>query len=112
MNATSDKQGVCVMENLTSGKSVTTTVSAPKSTATMAGVNAEWIVEDYSSDGKAVSFVGFGDVRFSGCVVGGSQGGKHEVQDSEIYDLALDGVVVARAELAGEDVVVVTRERM
>ncbi|OKP00966.1 hypothetical protein PENSUB_7547 [Penicillium subrubescens] len=41
VNVTSPKRGICIVENRTSGQSVTTIISAPKSTATLQGVNAE-----------------------------------------------------------------------
>ncbi|RDW63081.1 uncharacterized protein DSM5745_10192 [Aspergillus mulundensis] len=103
--------GVCIMENLTSGESVTTTVSAPKSTATLAGLNAEWVVEDYSSGGEAVPFVGFGEVRFEGCAAGLGDGREVGLdgEQMEVYELVLGGVVAAGVEVGG-DGVVVTRE--
>ncbi|RAL14680.1 concanavalin A-like lectin/glucanase, partial [Aspergillus homomorphus CBS 101889] len=54
--------GVCVVENRSSGASVTQTLTAPKSTATLAGRTAEWVVEGFASaldEADAVPFVGF-----------------------------------------------------
>ncbi|KAH2128541.1 hypothetical protein KXV68_001658, partial [Aspergillus fumigatus] len=67
VNVTAPNRGVCMVENLSTGETVSKTVSAPKSTATIAGWNAEWVVEDFESAGESVPFVAFDQVRFEGC---------------------------------------------
>jgi hypothetical protein len=66
--------GTVILENLSTGQSVTQAVSAPYSSAALGGQNAEWIVEDFESDGGLVAFADFGTVVFSSAVAGtGSQ---------------------------------------
>ncbi|KAL4745233.1 hypothetical protein BDW72DRAFT_186959 [Aspergillus terricola var. indicus] len=43
------KQGIYIVENRTSGQSVTMTVRAPKIKATLQGVNVESVIEDFQS---------------------------------------------------------------
>ena len=68
VTATSTSTGTVVMENLTTGKTVTQSVSAPSSSSHLGGQNAEWIVEDFDSGGSQVAFANFGTVTFTGCV--------------------------------------------
>lgn len=86
VNATSPKRGICIVENQTSGQSVTTTVSAPKSTATLQGVNAEWVVEDFQSENNLVPFTGFNSIQFGGCVAEAA-GVEYGLEDATIYQL-------------------------
>ncbi|KAJ6084470.1 hypothetical protein N7486_011270 [Penicillium sp. IBT 16267x] len=109
VNATSASKGICIVENLTTGESATQAVSAPKSTATLAGRSVEWVVEDFSTEGNPVDFVGFGDVQFHGCVAEDSVGGMHGTEGTTIYDLVIDGVVVADADVVDGSTVIVTR---
>ncbi|KNG80057.1 hypothetical protein ANOM_011760, partial [Aspergillus nomiae NRRL 13137] len=68
VESTSSSEGVAVIENLTTGKNVTVTASAPAATATLTGQNAEWILEDLAVDGDGLTFVDFGEATFTGCV--------------------------------------------
>ncbi|KAF7631672.1 hypothetical protein AFLA_012526 [Aspergillus flavus NRRL3357] len=74
VESTSNSEGVAVIENLTTGKNVTVTASAPAATATLTGQNAEWILEDLAVDGDGLTFVDFGEATFTGCVA--KAGGK------------------------------------
>ncbi|KAB8248782.1 peptidase A4 family-domain-containing protein [Aspergillus flavus] len=65
VESTSNSEGVAVIENLTTGKNVTVTASAP-ATATLTGQNAEWILEDLAVDGDGLTFVDFGEATFTG----------------------------------------------
>ncbi|KAF5365899.1 hypothetical protein D9757_011051 [Collybiopsis confluens] len=60
IQATSATSGTVTLDNNTQQKSVSKTLKAPSSTATLAGQNAEWIVEDFSVNGGLVNFVDFG----------------------------------------------------
>jgi hypothetical protein len=68
ITSSSDSTGTAVLENLSSGQSVTQQLSAPSSSSTLGGQNAEWIVEDFESGSSLVSFADFGTVVFSNCV--------------------------------------------
>jgi len=63
--AISSDEGICSIENQ-AGDSAAVTLTAPSSTAVLTGQNAEWIVEDFTSDGL-VPFADFGTVTFTGC---------------------------------------------
>ncbi|KAF2085963.1 hypothetical protein K490DRAFT_45638 [Saccharata proteae CBS 121410] len=63
VTSTSSKAGKAVIENLTTGKTVTKSLT---SSSALGGENAEWIVEDYESGGSLVNFADFGTVLFTG----------------------------------------------
>jgi len=66
VHATSTTTGTVVLENVSTGKSVTENVEAPDSAAALKGQNAEWIVEDFEEGDSLVPFANFGTVVFSG----------------------------------------------
>jgi hypothetical protein len=68
ITSSSSSKGKIVMENMTTGKSVTQSVSAPSSSSHLGGQNAEWIVEDFDEGGSQVAFANFGTVTFTDCV--------------------------------------------
>lgn len=108
VNATSTSRGVCIVENQTSGQSVTTTVSAPKGTATLQGVNVEWVVEDFQSGDRLVPFAGFDRVQFGSC---GAQaaGIEYGLENATVYELMQDGEMLAHVQVVNTSEVVVTR---
>lgn len=59
------KAGTAVIENLTTGKTVSKSLS---SSSSLCGENAEWIVEDFEENGSLVNFADFSSVTFSGAV--------------------------------------------
>ncbi|KAL4955087.1 peptidase A4 family-domain-containing protein [Aspergillus filifer] len=67
VEASSSSQGVAIIENLSSGQTATQALSAPKPTATLAGLNADWIVEDFQSGDSIVALADFGEIVFTGC---------------------------------------------
>ena len=68
VHSTSSSKGTVVMENLTTGKSVSVSVSAPSSSSHLGGQNAEWIVEDFEENGGMVPFADFGTITFTDCM--------------------------------------------
>ncbi|PSS07190.1 hypothetical protein M430DRAFT_110881 [Amorphotheca resinae ATCC 22711] len=68
IKSSSSTRGTVVLENLSTGQSVTQSVSAPSSSAKLGGQNAEWIVEDFDEGGSQVAFADFGTVLFTDCV--------------------------------------------
>lgn len=66
VHSTSTTTGTVVMTNVSTGKSITQAVSAPSSSAALAGQNAEWIVEDFEEGGSLVTLTNFGSVTFTG----------------------------------------------
>lgn len=67
LRATSPTTGTAVLTNKNSGASVTQALTAPAPTNSLLGVNAEWIVEDFSSGGLLVPFADFDSVPFRAC---------------------------------------------
>ncbi|KAL4961053.1 A4/G1 family peptidase [Aspergillus stella-maris] len=94
-------QGVCIVENQSTGVTVTNTVSAPKSTATLVGSNAEWVVENFQSGGEPVPFVGFDEVHFTGCQAE-AEDVSVGLEKARIYELVLEEKVVAEVDMDGE----------
>ncbi|KAL3462075.1 peptidase A4 family-domain-containing protein [Aspergillus heterothallicus] len=80
----SPSEGIAVIENKSTGQKATQTVKAPKAEATLAGQNAEWIVEDFQSGDSIVALADFGSVTFTGC--------EAQAQNGEI--LGLDGATI------------------
>ena len=64
ITSSSSTEGTIVLENLSTGESVTQSVSAPSSSSALGGQNAEWIVEDFEDNGSLVPFADFGTVLF------------------------------------------------
>lgn len=66
VHSTSKTTGTVVLTNVSTGKSITQSVSAPSSSAALAGQNAEWIVEDFEEGNSLVTLTNFGSVTFTG----------------------------------------------
>ncbi|KAL9107937.1 MAG: hypothetical protein Q9227_007259 [Pyrenula ochraceoflavens] len=66
VTATSLSAGTAVLENLTTGQTVSKSLTAPSSSSHLGGQNAEWIVEDFESGNSLVPFANFGTVLFTG----------------------------------------------
>lgn len=65
VNATTTTSGSATIENLTTGKTVTKSLT---STSALGGENAEWIVEDFEENDALIAFADFGNVTFTDCV--------------------------------------------
>lgn len=66
VNASSTTSGIAILNNLSTGKTVTHTWSSKDTYGTLCGTDAEWIVEDYSENLGLVTFADFGAVSFTG----------------------------------------------
>ncbi|RAL11376.1 A4/G1 family peptidase [Aspergillus homomorphus CBS 101889] len=86
VEATSDSTGTAIIENRTTGKSITMHGSAPDTASKLQGQNAEWIVEDLAVDGDGFTFLDFGDAFFTGCVA--------KTADGKEYNLASDSAAL------------------
>lgn len=64
VTVTSTTGGSAVIENETTGKTVTHTFTGQ--TGSLCQTNAEWIVEDFESGGELVPFADFDSVTFTG----------------------------------------------
>ncbi|KAE9405012.1 hypothetical protein BT96DRAFT_812816 [Gymnopus androsaceus JB14] len=58
-------EGKVTIENVSTGKSVSKSLSAPSSSSNLGGQNAEWIVEDFEEGNSLVKFCDFGTVKFT-----------------------------------------------
>lgn len=94
--STSDLTGVAIIENETTGQAVTTTVDAPKSTATLTGQTVEWIVEDFQEDGSLVDFLNFGTVEFTGAIAGATNT-SFDLSKASVIDIINGSSLVAEA---------------
>lgn len=102
VNATSKSSGKCIIENKRTGQAVTKTVSAPNPTATLSGQNAEWIVEDFLSDGKPVPLVDFGEITFEESKAESEQGKTVGVSNATPYIMVIDGQQVTEVEVVND----------
>jgi hypothetical protein len=67
VTASSETGGKAVIENVSTGTTVTHTFSDEGSLGDLCEYNAEWIVEDYEEGSSLVSFADFGTVTFTDC---------------------------------------------
>ncbi|KNG51011.1 acid protease [Stemphylium lycopersici] len=84
--ATSTTRGTVKLTNVSTGKSVSQTLSAPRGSV-LCRQNAEWIVEDFESGGSLVALSNFGTVVFTQASASLSTGGKDTLSDATIIDL-------------------------
>jgi len=65
VTATTSSAGTAVIENVSTGVTVTKALTAPNTAAHLQGQNAEWIVEDFEEGNSLVPFANFGTVTFT-----------------------------------------------
>jgi hypothetical protein len=70
VNATTTASDSATIENLTTGKAVTKSLT---STSALGSENAEWIVEDFEEGDSLIAFADFGNVTFTDCVAATSE---------------------------------------
>ncbi|KAJ5490186.1 hypothetical protein LT330_007484 [Penicillium expansum] len=104
VTAKSKNSGSAVIENLTSGTSVTHKFSGVDD-GDLCETNAEWIVEDFESGGSLVPFANFGTVTFSNAeaVSGSSTVGP---SGSTIMDIKQSGKVLTESSASSGSVTV------
>jgi WD40 repeat protein len=84
--ATSTTKGTVSLTNVSTGKKVSQTLSAP-SGSVLCRQNAEWIVEDFEQGGSLVALSNFGTVVFSAASAALSTGGTEGLSSATIIDL-------------------------
>ncbi|KAJ5300339.1 transcriptional regulator family: Fungal Specific TF [Penicillium atrosanguineum] len=109
VKSSSPSKGVAIIENMSSGKTVTKTLTAPSSDATLAGQNAEWIVEDFNAGSSQVPFAKFGTVTFTGAQAE-TDGGAYGVNNAEILDIQQGGKLLAEVNIESDTQFSVTYE--
>ncbi|KAJ5782008.1 Concanavalin A-like lectin/glucanases superfamily [Penicillium paradoxum] len=97
----SPSEGVAIIENKSTGKSVTKTLTAPSTSATLAGQNAEWIVEDFNTGNTMVPLVNFGKVDFTGAQAK-ANGASYGVKHAAILDIQQNGEVKAHVNILND----------
>jgi len=102
VTATSTTSGTAVIENVTTGKTVTHTFSGQS--AALCETNAEWIVEDFESGGSLVPFADFDSVTFTGASATTSSG-TVGVSGAEILDIKQSGTVYTDCSVSGSSTV-------
>jgi hypothetical protein len=83
VNATTSTTGSATIENLTTGKTATKSLT---STSALGGENAEWIVEDFEEGDELIAFADFGNVTFTDCVAATSESSEG-VNSATIMDI-------------------------
>lgn len=86
ITATSTTKGTVKLTNVSTGKSVSQTLTAP-SGSVLCRQNAEWIVEDFESGGSLVALGNFGTVVFTSASAGLSTGGTEGLSSATVIDL-------------------------
>ncbi|KAK6086456.1 acid proteinase [Seiridium cupressi] len=105
VTATSKSAGTAVIENQTTGTTVTHSFSGE--TDTLCETNAEWIVEDFSSGGSLVPFADFGTVTFTDASATTSSG-TVGVSGATIIDIEQSNEVLTDCSTSGDSEVTCT----
>jgi len=101
VKSSSPSKGVAIIENKSSGQSVTKTLSAPSSDATLGGQNVEWIVEDFNAGSSQVPFANFGTVTFTGAQAE-TASGDYGVDNAEVLDIQQKGKLLADVKIESD----------
>lgn len=104
VDATSKAAGTATVENVTKGKTVTHTFTGGVD-GNLCEYNAEWIVEDFESNGSLVPFANFGTVTFTGAQAtdGGSTVGP---SGATLIDIQQSGKVLTSVSTSSSSVTV------
>ncbi|KIK57914.1 hypothetical protein GYMLUDRAFT_262764 [Collybiopsis luxurians FD-317 M1] len=106
VTSTSSTRGTVLLENLTTGRSVTQAVSAPSSSAALQGRNAEWIVEDFEENGALVPLTNWGTVTFSSATARTNTGTSVAPSTGTIINMEQNGQVLTSVSTSGSSVTV------
>ncbi|KAJ5175756.1 Aspergillopepsin-2 [Penicillium canariense] len=107
VKSSSPSHGIAIIENQSTGDSVTKSLSAPSTSATLGGQNAEWIVEDFNSGDNMVPLAAFDTITFSGAQAKGADG-EYGVNNASILDMQQNGVLLAEVEIQSDTQFTVT----
>ena len=102
VTAASTKSGTAKIENLTTGKTVTKSIT---SSSALCEQDAEWIVEDYEESGGLVPFANFGTVTFTSASAGKSSGSSGP-SGATIIDIEQNGNVLTSVSTSSSSVTV------
>lgn len=105
--SSSNSAGTATIENLSNGQKVTTSVTAPDSSATLGGQNAEWIVEDYEQGGGLVTLDNWGTLTFTSASAGASNGESLGTSGATIIDIEQNNEVLTSVSVPSSSEVVI-----
>lgn len=91
VTASSTKAGSAVIENVTTGKSVTKSLS---SSSALCLENAEWIIEDFEEGDSLVPFADFGTVTFTNAVATTNTGSTEGPSSGLVLDIKQNSKVL------------------
>ncbi|KAI9376439.1 peptidase A4 family-domain-containing protein [Aspergillus egyptiacus] len=97
----SPSEGVAIIENRSTGEKATQTLVAPKPEATLAGQNADWIVEEFQSGDSIVALTDFGTVQFTGCEAQAKNGDVLGLNGATIIELRQKDEVLTEVAIDG-----------
>jgi len=107
VTATSLYAGTAVLENVTTGTTVTQQFTSEKSLGERCEYNAEWIVEDFEEGSSLVSFANFGSVAFTSASATDSSG-TVGTTGATIIDIKQSSSVLTSCSLPGSNEVLCT----
>jgi len=102
VNATSKTSGICIVENKSTGQKATKTLESPNPSSTLSGQNAEWIVEDFLSNGSPVPLVDFGEVTFEESRAETKKGKSVGVSGATPYVMVIDDEQVTEVDTVND----------
>ncbi|KAL4787326.1 peptidase A4 family-domain-containing protein [Aspergillus varians] len=104
VDASSKTAGTATVENVSTGKTVTHTFNGGVD-GDLCEYNAEWIVEDFESNGSLVAFADFGSVTFTGAEAtkGGESVGP---SGATVIDIKQGNEVLTEVEIESDEVTV------
>ncbi|KAF8843005.1 hypothetical protein BDN67DRAFT_253938 [Paxillus ammoniavirescens] len=97
VTASSTTSGTAVIENLTTGHTVTQEIT---SSYALCEANAEWIVEDFEENGALVPFADFGTVEFTSAEATGPSG-TYTPSGATLMDIEQNGKVLTSVSTSG-----------
>jgi len=103
VTATSTRSGTAVIENVTTGRSVSKSLT---SNSALCLENAEWIVEDFEEGNSLVPFADFGTVTFSNAVATTASGSTVTPSGATLIDIEQGSKVLTSVSTSGNDVTV------
>ena len=103
IKSSSSSAGTVVLENLSTGKTVSKSLTAPSSSSHLGGQNAEWIVEDFDSGGSQVQFANFGSVQFTNAAASTAQQSV-AVSGAQVIDIKSGNTVLTDVSISGTSV--------
>ncbi|GAD94734.1 aspergillopepsin, putative [Paecilomyces variotii No. 5] len=103
VDATSSSAGTATVENVSTGQTVTHSFSGERDK--LCEYNAEWIVEDFESNGSLVPFADFGTVTFSGATAT-DDGSTVGPSGATILDIEQNNEVMTSVSVSGNEVII------